>query len=430
MWSQRTRKEILLRCCFQCTLCAELAGDFSFVSDLHHGVLRSEGGSDSPNNVLGLCCRCHQWVHQRKEREEYARRVLAEQIEKCPVRIDAMARSILFDEVEKAAQSHETMRYHTNLVYAPNSWNNYEVFLKAAWEFLKLEGRIGGKIATVLMYHFVNLYRRRPSKRHNRAANCWLRGLRQSYFALPDRAGVEWLEPKILYHEGYLYFLSDASSSVALSLFERSAELEASHNSIVGAAISTAQATVARLRRGEDIEEDLRRCMDALTDATDIDGMRWYTRNIPIHYGCVALMKQDYTMAAELVEPIAISVASATADQVSRPEKALYVLGLANFYAGETPDKAIQLLEASRKAYWASAKAEGRSSVMVSLGDAYWSAGDYDKAADVYREALGQPAHMDNQGALVVATRRLSELEVSRVWKHAMYHPWHIEYAA
>ena len=423
-WTQATRREVLLRCCFRCTLCLELAGDFNFVSDLHHGVLRSEGGLDSPNNLLGLCRRCHEWVHKDKGREELARRLLAKQIEESRVRIDPVARSVLFEEVEKAAQSHVTMRNHTTLVYASNSWNNYEVFLKAAWAFLESEGWTKDKTATVLLYHFVNLYRRRPGKRYNRAAGRFLQRLKKTYSALPDRAGLEWLEPKILYQEGYLHFLSDAASLVALGMFNRSAEFEASQDSPVGRAISAAQATAVRLRQGEDVEEDLRSCLDALADTTDLDGIRWYTQNMPIHRGCVALMKGDYTLAAELVKPITAVDSSESVEQGSRPAKALYVLGLATFQVNETPDEAIQLLEASRKSYWASALAEGRGSVMVSLGDAYWSAGDRGKAAERYREALSQPAHMDNQRALAIAERRLADLQDGRAWTHVLYHPW------
>ncbi len=178
-WSQGTRSEVLLRCFFRCTS----PGCLKLAADLHHGVLHSTGGSDFPDNIIGLCGECHKWVHGSKEREQVARRWLADQIENCPVRIDNVTRSALFEEVIKATKSVVEMREHTNSVYRSDSWNAYEVFLKAAWEFLKLEGRTYGRTASVLLYHFVNLYRRRPGIRYNRAAVRFLKQLKATYKA-------------------------------------------------------------------------------------------------------------------------------------------------------------------------------------------------------------------------------------------------------
>jgi hypothetical protein len=62
---------------------------------------------------------------------------------------------------------------------------------------------------------------------------------------------------------------------------------------------------------------------------------------------------------------------------------------------------------------------------MVSLGDAYRSAGEKANAEKYYREALGQPPHMDNQRALTTAKRRLADLQGGSAWTRALYHPWH-----
>lgn len=421
-WTRTTRREVLLRCFFKCTSpgCQNLA------EDLHHVVLHSQGGSNSAGNVLGLCRDCHKWVHREKEREKLARRWLTDQIDNCRARVDPVTRSVLFEEVLNATQSNVAMRHHTTSVYRSDSWNNYEVFLKAAWEFLVLNGRSSGKTATVLLYHFVNLYRRRSGELYNRAAGRYIQQLNKNYSELPSKIGLEWLKPKILYQEGYLFFLANAASPVALQLFNRSAEFETKGGNTVGRAISAAQATVVRLRQGEDVDGDIQRCQDTIADAADTDAIRWYTQNIPIHRSCVALMKQDYTLAAELAEPIAL-LDSAT--QSYRPSKALYVLGLAAFQMNATPANAIALLEKSRKSYWAAAATEGRASVMVSLGDAYWSIGERQKAEEMYREALRQPAYMDNQRAIAIGKRRLVKLLDRGVWKDQLYHPWNQERA-
>ncbi len=35
---------------------------------VHHILLRSQGGSDDPANLLAVCHRCHRWIHDYPER--------------------------------------------------------------------------------------------------------------------------------------------------------------------------------------------------------------------------------------------------------------------------------------------------------------------------------------------------------------------------
>ncbi|MCK4820151.1 hypothetical protein KA005_30580 [bacterium] len=422
-WTLSTRKNVLLRCFFRCTY----PGCLNLATDLHHGVLFSKGGSDHPENLIGLCRGCHQWVHKSPKNEKLALQWLADQIHNCPVRVDSVLRSALFEEVERAASSNIAMRYHTKSVYNSNSWNSYEVFLKAAWEFIKAQRRETGKTAVVLLYHFVNLYRRRPGIRYNRAASRFLSRLKKTYYALDNLTGVEWLEPKIFYHEGYLHFLAKPTDNHTYRLFNKSSALESNQGNKVGAAMSKAQSLVVKLRRGEDIWSILNRQQDDLCNTNSEDGMRWYNQNVPIHLACSSLMKKDFTTASELIKPMILDKDSRKTDQGSRPAKALYVMGIAAYFEHDSADNAIALVEKSRKAYWTSSIAEGRAGVIVTLGDLYWSAGDRAEAKRKYSEALRQPVHMDNDQSIQIAKKRLSQLSIGKEWRGELYHPWSID---
>ncbi len=422
-WALSTRKNVLLRCFFRCTY----PGCLKLATDLHHGVLFSKGGLDHPENLIGLCRSCHQWVHKSPKNEKIARHWLADQIHDCPVRIDNVLKSALFEEVEKASSSNITMRYHTKSVYNSNSWNSYEVFLKAAWEYLKAEGRETGKTAVVLLYHLVNLYRRRPGIRYNRAASRFLLRLKKAYYALDNLTGVEWLEPKIFYQEGYIHFLSNPTDSSTYGLFIKSSALESKQGNKVGEAISNAQSLVVKLRRSENIWSILNRQQDDLCNTNNEDGLRWYNQNVPIHLACSSLMNKDFLTASELTKPLLLDKDLRKSDQGSRPAKALYVMGIAAYFGHDSADNAITLVEKSRKAYWASSIAEGRAGVIVTLGDLYWSAGDRAEAKRKYSEALRQPVHMDNYQSIQIAKKRLSQLSIGKKWKGALYHPWSID---
>ena len=41
----------------------------------HHRLLRSQGGSDDPENLLDVCAPCHQWIHDHPA-EAYLRGLL------------------------------------------------------------------------------------------------------------------------------------------------------------------------------------------------------------------------------------------------------------------------------------------------------------------------------------------------------------------
>jgi hypothetical protein len=63
---------------------------------------------------------------------EAAKLWLARQLQYCPVRLDRIQRSALFEEVEAAVKSVDHMIYHKQAIHDSNHWCSYEVFLKAA----------------------------------------------------------------------------------------------------------------------------------------------------------------------------------------------------------------------------------------------------------------------------------------------------------
>ncbi len=418
-WTAQTRREVLLRCFFVCTR----PGCNNIAEDLHHAELHSKGGSNDPKNVLGFCKQHHRWVHQSPGNEELARRWLAEQIDNCPVRLFDNERNKLYEEVLAATCSPMAMRYHTSAVYNASAWNTYEVFLKATWQHLKATGKEGGKVACVVLYQFVNLYRRRQSLHHLRAARRHLSRLRDTFASLDDQRDVEWLTPLIRYHEGYLSFLADASGEEAFELFKASASLENSSSRRIGAAISEAQALVVCMRRGEVTFNRLTALQEALADANDQDGVRWRDENILVHMAAAALAENRadvaYDLVARFVAPSALHRDGAGA----RPAKALYIAGLA--LLREDTLAGLNRLEEARRAYWTAAAAEGRAAVLLSLGDALVLNGDLASARNAYTAAKNQPRHMDNDEAAKKAESRLALLNAGSQPRIArVYDPW------
>ena len=53
-----TRKEVYRRDGWRCALC-----DCSQTIQVHHAIPRGKGGSDSPQNLITLCARCHAAAH-------------------------------------------------------------------------------------------------------------------------------------------------------------------------------------------------------------------------------------------------------------------------------------------------------------------------------------------------------------------------------
>lgn len=56
--SNKTRKLIYRRDHFRCALCDSDRG-----LQIHHVVLRSQGGTNYPQNLITLCWKCHAVVH-------------------------------------------------------------------------------------------------------------------------------------------------------------------------------------------------------------------------------------------------------------------------------------------------------------------------------------------------------------------------------
>lgn len=56
--TKTVRKAVYKRDGYRCALCDSTAG-----IQIHHVVLRSQGGTDYPQNLITLCWRCHAVVH-------------------------------------------------------------------------------------------------------------------------------------------------------------------------------------------------------------------------------------------------------------------------------------------------------------------------------------------------------------------------------
>ena len=52
------RKAVYRRDGFRCALCDDTAG-----LQIHHAIMRSEGGTDYPHNLITLCWKCHAVAH-------------------------------------------------------------------------------------------------------------------------------------------------------------------------------------------------------------------------------------------------------------------------------------------------------------------------------------------------------------------------------
>ncbi|MDD3346865.1 HNH endonuclease [Oscillibacter sp.] len=56
--SKETRKAVYKRDGYRCALCDDTHG-----LQIHHAVLRSQGGTDFPHNLICLCWKCHAVAH-------------------------------------------------------------------------------------------------------------------------------------------------------------------------------------------------------------------------------------------------------------------------------------------------------------------------------------------------------------------------------
>lgn len=67
MLNKEYRYQILLRDNFICRFCG-CGGRFSdYILEVHHIVWKRHGGSDEPDNLMVICCRCHDILHYGKE---------------------------------------------------------------------------------------------------------------------------------------------------------------------------------------------------------------------------------------------------------------------------------------------------------------------------------------------------------------------------
>src|ERR1051326_3596076 len=101
-------------------------------ADLHHVIYRSLGGADESDNLIGLCKACHQRLHTdrslifEEDLQEFlkpkdaAQHWLARQLTECPVRLDEVWRSELFQQLEAAVTSVDNMNYHAQAISDSN----------------------------------------------------------------------------------------------------------------------------------------------------------------------------------------------------------------------------------------------------------------------------------------------------------------------
>lgn len=97
--SNSTRRAVYARDGFTCALCDNPRG-----LQIHHVVLRSQGGTDYPHNLITLCWRCHAVVHGTRL-PEYGHMQPAEVAQAC---------------VEYVAD------YYTDLGYIWNPWQEHQ----------------------------------------------------------------------------------------------------------------------------------------------------------------------------------------------------------------------------------------------------------------------------------------------------------------
>ncbi|MHB8882635.1 MAG: HNH endonuclease [Thermodesulfovibrionales bacterium] len=413
-WSLKIRQDVLLRCFFRCTR----PGCNNLAQDLHHVVLWSKGGSDLSSNIIGLCKKCHIEVHTRTQPVYHAERDnwlsplaeanlwLAQQIENCPVRLDNITRSVLFEEVEKATCSLDAMNHHSQAIYSRNHWCTYEVFLKAAWAFLCEEKRDSNLVAAVLLLKMVQLYRRRPGKEYQKAAQKHLLKLKSLLSALDNSVESNWIRGVVGYEEAYIAFLRGATSIDTEALFRASENLEKLYGRKIGLFVSRAQMIVARMRRlalsGSHIvsnQNDLLKIQDNLSGYSDGLSKSWVDYSIPVHLAYGDLVQGKNKKAEERIAGLA-SQGVATS---------LWYRGVARLRMGELAIGTTDLVEA-RRAFYRDGQSERRSNLLVALGDAFILAERKEDARSAYSEALKQPEAMDNYDARQVARVRILNL--------------------
>jgi len=417
-WSLKIRQDVLLRCFFRCTRpdCNELA------QDIHHVVLWSKGGSDSSFNIIGLCKKCHIEVHARTKPVYHAesdswlspldeaKLWLAQQMESCPARLDDITRSTLFNEVEKATRSVDDMTHHSQAIYSRNHWCTYEVFLKAAWAFLREEKRDSSLVAAVLLLKMVQLYRRRPGKEYQKAAQKHLLKLKSLLSSLDNSVKSSWIRGVVGYEEAYMAFLRGATSIETEALFRASEELEKLYGRKIGLFVSRAQMLVARMRRlahsGSHIasnQNDLLRIQDYLSGYSDGLSKSWVDHSIPVQLAYGDLVQGKNAKAEERITALASQGAASS----------LWYRGVARLRMGELAIGAADLVEA-RRAFYRDGQTERRANLLVALGDAFILAGRKEDARGAYSEALKQPEAMDNYDARLVARVRILNLDEGR----------------
>jgi len=383
--------------------------------DLHHVKLRSHGGSDKPDNLIGLCKGCHKRIHgltiplYDEDSQDWfppldaARLWLARQIEHCPVRIDEVRRSDLFQEVESAVRSVDQMLYHSQAISDSNHWCSYDVFLKAAWVYLDTEKRTQTPVGAILLLKMVQLYRRRSGRLYQAAAARRLHELNSLLDSLGSSEAVLWLSGIVAYEEAYMRFLQAASSAETESALARSIALEKAHGRPLGSLVSTAQGHVAALRRlpqagqkCEAIRAALERLQDQIAPIGGPLAGSWVNSSIPVHMAY-----------ADLIAGRNAAVIDALAPLVEKPQGAAqWYTGIALLRSGDL-EAGIRILERARRSFYSEQRTERRAALLVALGDAYQLAGRADDAAGAYSEALRQPSHMDNHDALAIARAKL-----------------------
>lgn len=61
---QAVADKVISRAGGMCEANVGVAGCTRRCDHLHHRQFRSRGGKDTPENLIGVCYRCHEWIHQ------------------------------------------------------------------------------------------------------------------------------------------------------------------------------------------------------------------------------------------------------------------------------------------------------------------------------------------------------------------------------
>jgi len=336
-----------------------------------------------------------------------AHRWLARQIEHCPVRLENIARSQLFQEVETAVGSLDGMVYHSQAISDSSHWRSYEVFLKAAWAYLGEIGRTRSTVGTVVLLKMLQLYRRRSGKAFQAAARRTLGKLKRLMASLDKPGKVSWLEGVLAYEEAYMLFLRASFGMRTAALFEYSGNLEDKCGRPIGRLVSTAQMLVSETRRkvveGSNFEAIRGRLVEIQEKMSGIGGglaMSWIDYSLPVHLAYIDSMNGDNQAVIDALGPVA----------QERGGGPLWYVGIAKIRSGLVEDGKRDL-EAARRSYYRSCLAERRAVLLVGLGDAHALLGDGESAEATYREALRQPRHMDNQEGVEAAKERLARFD-------------------